>query len=307
MKTIEEQEKEANEDWKKCKKLTRLDLLLSPAQMLEEGILFPNPMSRIKNTTRKKYLPVTENSPMFALDCEMVQGVKDAKLLARVSIVDEHYNLVLDTLVKPQEKIRNYVTRYSGITKEMLDPVDITLADVKKILKKVIPRDAILCGQSLSNDLIALKTFHPYIIDTSVIYNLTGLRAVKTGLAALSGNFLGETIQNSRSGHCSIEDARATMKLVNHKLDKNLVYADAVLDSRLVSSKTMIPLSSFFHLYEADVKVYHDFISTENTNRFISVLTRWKPKVAAEMGSLVLNPKNICIIITKEGYCYINI
>ena len=36
---------------------------------------------------------------------------------------------------------------------------------------------------------------HPYIIDTSVIFNITGARHRKTKLSLLSYMFLGETIQ----------------------------------------------------------------------------------------------------------------
>lgn len=59
---------------------------------------------------------------------------------------------------------------------------------------------------------------HPYIIDTSVIFNLSGERMRKTKLKVLSAEFLGEQIQNSASGHDSVEDATACMKLVQAKL-----------------------------------------------------------------------------------------
>ena len=58
----------------------------------------------------------------------------------------------------------------------MLEGVTTTLSDVQQILRKLLPPDAILVGQSLNSDLHTLKMMHPYIIDTSVIFNITGDR-----------------------------------------------------------------------------------------------------------------------------------
>lgn len=81
--------------------------------------------------------------------------------------------------MKPENAITNYLTRYSGITEDMLDNVTVTLHDVQQTLRTLLPPDAILVGQSLNSDLHTLKMMHPYIIDTSVIFNLTGDRYCK--------------------------------------------------------------------------------------------------------------------------------
>ncbi|XP_015781521.1 RNA exonuclease 1 [Tetranychus urticae] len=301
---IESENEELNS---KSKKFTKLDLLLSPGQMLEECYQFPKPLSDIRHTIRKRYLPVTENSPLFAIDCEMCLAEGNESVLTRVSIVDENYNLVLDTLVKPEVPIKDYITRFSGITKEMLDPVDITLSDVKKILKKIIPRDAILCGQSLQNDLKALKTFHPYCIDTSVIYNLSGSRGSKPGLKTLSSIFLEEKIQQGKRGHCSVEDARATMKLVNLKLKNGLIFADRVLDNRINWQTPVVSLSTFFELHEIDVRIYYDYINMDMSDKFISVFKRMDGSLLSSIFRIVNSDKKICVILTKNGYCYIKV
>lgn len=58
---------------------------------------------------------------------------------------------------------------------------------------------------------------HPYIIDTSVIYNLSGIRPRKTKLSILAETFLGEHIQKG-IGHDSVEDSSSSLKLVQLKL-----------------------------------------------------------------------------------------
>lgn len=86
--------------------------------------------------------------------------------MTRISAVDENHKVFYDTLVKPDNKITDYLTKWSGINAQMMKNVKKKLKDVQSDLKKCLPPDAILIGQSLSNDLHALKMMHPYIIDT---------------------------------------------------------------------------------------------------------------------------------------------
>jgi len=65
-----------------------------------------------------------------------------------------------------------------------------------------------------------LQLFHPYIIDTSVIFNLNGNKGSKSKLKLLAKYFLDMNIQCGKLGHDSIEDSRATMLLVQLKLCK---------------------------------------------------------------------------------------
>lgn len=94
---------------------------------------------------------------MFALDCEMCRSTRSDSELTRISIVNENLEVVYDTLVKPYNKITDYVTRFSGVTKAMLDPINVRLEDVQRKVREILPPDAILVGQSLYNDLHAMK------------------------------------------------------------------------------------------------------------------------------------------------------
>lgn len=107
--------------------------------------------------TKDNYADCTASSPMYALDCEMCQTTNGEKELTRISIVNENLEVVYDTLVKPYNKITNYLTKFSGITKALLDPVTVRLEDVQRKVREILPSDAILVGQSLNFDLHAMK------------------------------------------------------------------------------------------------------------------------------------------------------
>ncbi|KAM9058448.1 RNA exonuclease 5 isoform 2-T3 [Megaptera novaeangliae] len=99
---------------------------------------------------------ITDNSPLFGLDCEMCLTSKGREL-TRISLVAEGGCCVMDELVKPDNKIVDYLTSFSGITKKILNPVTTTLKDVQRELKALLPPDAVLVGHSLDLDLRALK------------------------------------------------------------------------------------------------------------------------------------------------------
>jgi RNA exonuclease 1 len=182
--------------------------------------------------SRTSYKPVTTKSPMFGLDCEMCRTIKAQNELARVSIVDESYQSVYETLVRPGEKILDYLTPWSGITKEMMENVTKTLEEVQEEVCNLLPPDAILVGQSLNCDLNAMKLMHPYVIDTSCIFNTTGDRNRKSKLQHFVKIHLDEDIQKSKEGHSSIEDSTYSLKLTKLKLSKDIYFGDVALQQK---------------------------------------------------------------------------
>ncbi|KAH8342488.1 hypothetical protein KR059_009877 [Drosophila kikkawai] len=215
-------------------KFPRTKLLLSALQMVDEG--YPIPLSGELHTrfstfrfTKKKYEPVTNRSPMFGVDCEMCRTVVGINELTRISIVDEQYQTVYETLVMPDNRISDYLTQYSGITEDIMKQVTKRLKEVQKEVSALLPPDAILVGQSLNSDLNAMRMMHPYVIDTSVCFNISGVRRRKSKLKHLAQTFLKETIQDNDEGHDSIEDSRATLKLVKMKLANSIEFGDEIL------------------------------------------------------------------------------
>ena len=180
----------------------------------------------------KKPAPVGRNTALtdvIALDCEMVGCGEDGKrsVLARVSVVNEDGNVVLDTFVAPGERVVDYRTRVSGVR-----PSDLQHAPpFKEIQKKMadILRGRVLIGHALRNDLKCLLLDHPKSMtrDTATYRPLTRpLRAnermhdKKNGIARgrgsrslreLCAQHLGLEIQAGE--HSSVDDARAALLL----------------------------------------------------------------------------------------------
>lgn len=113
---------------------------------------------------------------------------------------------------------------------------------VQDEVSALLPSDAILVGQSLNCDLNAMKLMHPYVVDTSVIFNLSGDRNRKSKLQLLAKHFLEEDIQVDKAGHSSVEDSTACLKLTKLKLSKDIYFGDVALQTKksLYESKKII-------------------------------------------------------------------
>ncbi|KAF0682590.1 Aste57867_25297 [Aphanomyces stellatus] len=162
---------------------------------------------------------------MLAVDCEMCKTTRGIEL-TRVSIVDETYKVVLDEYVLPANPILDYCTRYSGITRETLEDCPNTLASIQSRVLQLVPAETILVGHSLENDLLALRTIHRRVIDTSLLYPHPKGPPFRSALRHLSSKFLKVEIQTGDDGHCSVEDATCAMKLAQLKIKKGPLFPD---------------------------------------------------------------------------------
>ncbi|XP_033119271.1 RNA exonuclease 5-like [Anneissia japonica] len=222
-------------------KPTRSDYVLTEEEMRWHG--YPTP-DRPGFISTKHADTISDASPLIAIDCEMSM-THNGQELTRVSVVNEKLEVLYDTLVKPYNKIVDYCTKYSGITKELLNPVTTRLEDVQKKLLKLIPPDAILVGQSLNGDLMALKMYHPHCIDTSDLFT----NKYRVGLKILTKHYLKRDIQCSKSGHDSTEDAQASMELFLLKLKKG-----SKLEDFSYKKSRVLPIESIFQRVATESK-----------------------------------------------------
>ncbi|KAM6107380.1 RNA exonuclease 1 homolog isoform 2-T2 [Pterocles gutturalis] len=166
-------------------------------------------------------LPTTDGYPgIYALDCEMCY-TKQGLELTRVTVINSDLKVVYDTFVKPDTKVVDYNTRFSGVTEEDLKNTSITLRDVQAVLLNMFNADTILIGHSLESDLFALRLIHGTVVDTAIVFpHRLGL-PYKRALRTLMADYLKRIIQDNVEGHDSSEDARACMELMVWKIKED--------------------------------------------------------------------------------------
>lgn len=296
-------------------KVSKTNLLLSPLQMIAEK--YPMPTHEGIVILRDGFKEVSNTSPIFAIDCEMCLTTGNVSELTRISIVDEEMRNVYNQLVMPKNDIIDYLTRYSGITASMMKGITNSLKDVHEFIKEKLPSDAILCGHSLDSDMRALKLFHPYVIDTSVIYNKSGDRAYKPSLKSLAYEFLGKEIQTSKSsGHDSMEDAVTAMELLKLKMVNGKLFGDIVAtkvsQGVVYDQKTGCQIMSIDKFVERHnlVNLAYRYIDTTPNARFIYIHDENQPPtddLKQVMHKLLETPHAICVALTSNGNCYLKI
>jgi len=166
---------------------------------------------------------------VFGLDCEMVLTTMGSEL-ARITLIQLNSfhddkletTTILDALVKPENPVKDYLTRYSGITASALEPVTTCLQQIQVALTRILrPRD-ILVGHSLENDLMATHFIHPRVVDTSLIFRRDNKRT-KFSLRHISASLLKRTIQ--KESHSSEEDALAALELAVRRASQGDTFA----------------------------------------------------------------------------------
>ena len=113
-----------------------------------------------------------------ALDCEMVLTDFGMELASVCVVAFESGEPIYHTLVKPFGTVRDYLTKWSGITAAMLADHSRCKSGVRQVFEDLcalgVHSETVLIGHGLENDLSALRISHHCVVDTSVIYRPRG-------------------------------------------------------------------------------------------------------------------------------------
>lgn len=167
--------------------------------------------------------PSIDYSIWRALDCEFVESAK-GKILARMTLLDGFGTILTDILVIPSSPVIDYLTRFSGMTEEILEKATITFEEAQRIFLSFVRSENILVGHSLENDLKVLQIIHRNILDSCILFPHPRGSFQRSSLKYLAQVHLDTVIQNDDSGHDSVEDAAVAMQLVKDKVIRGPSY-----------------------------------------------------------------------------------
>lgn len=225
-------------------------------------------------------LKIPELSPeeqelFVAIDCEMVgvgpDGLRSA--LARVSLLDWNGNVILDTLVRPDDPVTDYRTFVSGITADdLLHGEHVMDFESCRDLVLSYIDGKIVIGHGLKNDFHALQIYHhpwylqrdtakyePFlkkeedVVDALIPHLDCSRRPKARKLKELVFEKLHRTIQPFGRVHDPMEDALGALdlyKLVRIKWEKCMAYkmekthqmlSEQCLQQRLSKTATITP------------------------------------------------------------------
>ncbi|KAI5807823.1 ribonuclease H-like domain-containing protein [Peziza echinospora] len=156
-----------------------------------------------------------------ALDCEMGTAAQtNGSELIQLCVVDYFTSeTLLALLVHPRVPLLHYNTKWSGITRKMMEAAVRAnwylsgWEEARERLFEFVDADTILIGHSLGNDLRALKVFHGRFVDSFVAVSKRS--GVNHSLKNLCEQVLGMEVQCAgKKGHDCVEDALAARELV---------------------------------------------------------------------------------------------
>lgn len=143
--------------------------------------------------------------------------------VGRISVIDCRTRaVILDDHVLPRERVVDYLTRFSGIVAEDLDPAKtphnlISTRSAYLKLRYLMEQGCIFVGHGLKQDFATVNLVVPphQILDTVEIFHQPGMRYIS--LRFLTNFVLGRDMQQDI--HDSIEDASAAFELYEKALE----------------------------------------------------------------------------------------
>lgn len=110
------------------------------------------------------------------IDCEMGVAASGESELIRVSVIDHlSRRVLLDSLVWPSIKMTHFNTRFSGITRQMMDDARRSHRclfgrdSAREAVWRLIGPETVVVGHAGQGDLTSLRWIHTVIVDTLVI------------------------------------------------------------------------------------------------------------------------------------------
>ncbi|KAI0104745.1 ribonuclease H-like domain-containing protein [Nemania sp. FL0031] len=219
-------------------RLLESELLDSRRRELEyfPSVLEARPSANKQQNASASNRPLPSASPQndktcnaLVIDCEMV-GLEDGSSdLVRLSVVDFLTgNIVIDNLVQPIGRVKDWRSRVSGVDHAILqaakkDPKTTVLQgwpEARQKLFDIADANTILLGHALPNDLKILRIAADRVVDSQIItaqavFGKSNAKFLRSwGLKSGCKELMSIAIQQPRVAHDPLEDALATRELI---------------------------------------------------------------------------------------------
>lgn len=154
----------------------------------------------------------------------MVQGPNDEKPVhaaARYSIIaldEDGARPSVDRYIKPEAPVVDFLTRVSGVTEADLRDITYGPKDVHCKIQQWFGPEKILVVHDGTNDIKMLNIVPGRVIDTALLFEHRFFGgSARPSLEWLMAWYFKESMDR-KGGHCPVEDAQATGRLVKHLL-----------------------------------------------------------------------------------------
>lgn len=147
----------------------------APGELELEWKLYPTPAS--SSSTGGGVGGSGSVRTAVALDCEMGVSIYGEPELVRLSLVDFFSGeILIDSLVYPHVRLQHLNTRYSGVTRAMLEEARRRRQCIwggrdaaRKRVWRHVGRETIVMVHGGQGDLVALRWIHERVIDTYIV------------------------------------------------------------------------------------------------------------------------------------------
>ncbi|KAF2072195.1 hypothetical protein CYY_006492 [Polysphondylium violaceum] len=92
----------------------------------------------------------------LAIDCKVLEVEGNKSSIGKICIANQFGNIIYEKVVIPLENVIDYRTKYTGLTRDIINRKGVKFFEVQKEVEKIL-RDKIIIGHDLNEDLKVLK------------------------------------------------------------------------------------------------------------------------------------------------------
>mmetsp|Transcript_27973 Transcript_27973/g.85831 ORF Transcript_27973/g.85831 Transcript_27973/m.85831 type:complete len:374 (-) Transcript_27973:311-1432(-) len=165
--------------------------------------------------------------PAFGLDVECVAtGYTHLdRSVAQIGVVDLDLRPVLNAFVKPTKPVVSYLSPLTGVTKDLVDQRGVSIEEAIASLRAVLPKNAVVVGQNVSQDATWLNISAPNdfasLLDVAALFRVFDATKKKWTYFAqdhVAGVWLSQ-VRPPGMHHDALGDAATSMLLLHAYLN----------------------------------------------------------------------------------------